>query len=864
MARTNASLRAEVTDRQRLGGAITRAARSEHIPTEHDLKQAREDSLLQLRIGRSANYYAIVLLGLLFVGGFLIVVFNPYASSLPMFGSLYFLLFPIAGALILSFFGLAAKWETYQIWPWEAHFWVTILAVPSALWFSYLFLAHLDQYGPTAHWPLLPWMVPGALFAISVPVIGLVLTWQEWSGRKSGAFLAALLPIPLGLSLYVPGAGGNPAALTLVLVTSGGLYLLSGSLLHLISSGTQAHEREVIVSGQSRLYRSFDELRVREDALRDREATLLRREADVEVAEASAVRKIASVEDLRARLSQLEKDLEGRADLVHQHLQEASSKIAESSAIQRELSDRESQLLLREQEAGRWESQRQGREDALSKGEGELVRRQMELGNQEKELLDRQAALPAAESRLQARRQDLDRREAELRRRESGIQPAAAGAVAGGTPPSDLADRETRLAQLEKVLAEQNVALSSKARDSEARLEEVRSRLTEQAKREEALVARELALGAHEAEATRRQGEAAERQKQYAEALERVEQRARAIEQLQGGIVSQADDLTRRTSALELREAAVAQLKAELDQNRAEIERTQREIAQQQKALAATPVPPSPGAPAPSTVPSVGVPGARTTAPRVRRGAISTGVARLDELLGGGLGDRSQLLLIGPPFIGKEVVAYSFLSEGLRQGDTAIVVTTERSPPEIAQEIALVYPQFRDAERQGRVQWIDASNPSASPHLDASGRAGASVVKGPGDFTGILSGLAAATSPKPAPTPGRRYRVAVLNLSSCVRQGDPKAAYGFVHNLVSILKQKQAVALYGVEPGTLDDAQVQSTLARMDGAIQFKADRGKTLLSIQGAGDVATRDWIEYRSTNSALNLGSFTLERIR
>ena len=57
---------------------------------------------------------------------------------------------------------------------------------------------------------------------------------------------------------------------------------------------------------------------------------------------------------------------------------------------------------------------------------------------------------------------------------------------------------------------------------------------------------------------------------------------------------------------------------------------------------------------------------------------------------------------------------------------------------------------------------------------------------------------------------------------------------------------------------------MESAVGRVDGAIRFREERGKTFLSIQGLGEVATRDWIEYRASNRSLSLGSFSLERIR
>jgi branched-chain amino acid aminotransferase len=67
-----------------------------------------------------------------------------------------------------------------------------------------------------------------------------------------------------------------------------------------------------------------------------------------------------------------------------------------------------------------------------------------------------------------------------------------------------------------------------------------------------------------------------------------------------------------------------------------------------------------------------------------------------------------------------------------------------------------------------------------------------------------------------------------------------------------------------LERGMHTEQQLESIQHHMTGAIQFKTDKQKTLISVQGVGDAQTRDWIEYKHTNRALMIGAFSLERIR
>ncbi len=255
--------------------------------------------------------------------------------------------------------------------------------------------------------------------------------------------------------------------------------------------------------------------------------------------------------------------------------------------------------------------------------------------------------------------------------------------------------------------------------------------------------------------------------------------------------------------------------------------------------------------------------GTTLAAPTISRQTdrLPTGTPRLDDLLAGGLPPKAHVLLVGPAFTGKEILLYSFVAEGLRRGEPAVLVTTTRSPEEIAADIGKVSPQFREYEQLGQVTWIDASNPAAEPN----GAKGGSrvVVAGPSDHSGILTGLVKAAQ-MAEKTKAPSFRVGFLNLSTCLAQSDEKEAFSFFQNFVGILKARQALGIYLVDQGTVPDSRVEVAQSRIDGAIRFKQDRDRAYLSVQGLGDVQTRDWVEYRATNRQLIIGSFALERIR
>lgn len=59
---------------------------------------------------------------------------------------------------------------------------------------------------------------------------------------------------------------------------------------------------------------------------------------------------------------------------------------------------------------------------------------------------------------------------------------------------------------------------------------------------------------------------------------------------------------------------------------------------------------------------------------------VGTGVAGLDEMMGGGLPRGYSLLVAGPSGSGKSIMAAAFLAEGARAGETGVLVSFEQHP----------------------------------------------------------------------------------------------------------------------------------------------------------------------------------------
>ncbi|HKS59446.1 MAG TPA: ATPase domain-containing protein, partial [Thermoplasmata archaeon] len=737
------------------------------------------------------------------------------------------------------------------------------------------------------------------------------------------------------LGLYIPVAGQADAAtaLGLVLIVSGSLYQTSGSFLHLISSGTEPHEREVITSGQSRVYALAEELQRKEDALQFRESTLIKREADVEGSETAFARRLEAFEESRAQFEAQAKEIRSQSDALTEVERKSALATAEVEAQKRTLEARDSALKIRENELAHLQERLSQRQAGVARQETAVVQRAVETDAKAKSLADREQSAADAEARAQARFQELEtktadllRREAELRTRE--VAPAGTtgtGRVSESTKKErdrlaaqaqDLASRNAELLHRQAKLDQLDKSLGQRAKEVDALRAELKSSEAKRAEVERNFQQREMKIQQREGELGQLVDSANLRRGQYDDVIRKYEERAKSVAAQEADATARVNEVKRIASSIGAREKAVAEHEAKLASDRAELDRRHKEFIQRERTLEAHEaelalkhqeirqgiVPAGMAAAAASASssddrekaldirekqlrekeselarlsyelahpPAAG--DSTLAAPPTRRVAdrLPTGTARLDDLLLGGIPPKGHVMLVGPPFIGKEVALYSFVAEGLKRGETTILLTTGKTPQEIGQEIGLVSPQFRQYEQMGKVVWIDASNPAATPSLSDSGPVRA-VVKGPGDHEGILKALVKAMPKagegkegKDGKGPGS-VRIGFFGLSASIAQGDEKAGFTFLQNFVGIVKPRNALGMYVVDRGTLTDGQVESIQARMDGALIFKQERGKTYLSVQGMGEVATRDWVEYRATNRSLVIGSFTLERIR
>ncbi len=85
---------------------------------------------------------------------------------------------------------------------------------------------------------------------------------------------------------------------------------------------------------------------------------------------------------------------------------------------------------------------------------------------------------------------------------------------------------------------------------------------------------------------------------------------------------------------------------------------------------------------------------------------LSTGLAELDTIMGGGIPEGDSLLVAGPSGSGKTVLGQRFIAEGLRQGEPGIVAMFEELPDEYVRRAADFGIDFDTPQKAGQLKVI--------------------------------------------------------------------------------------------------------------------------------------------------------------
>jgi KaiC/GvpD/RAD55 family RecA-like ATPase len=178
---------------------------------------------------------------------------------------------------------------------------------------------------------------------------------------------------------------------------------------------------------------------------------------------------------------------------------------------------------------------------------------------------------------------------------------------------------------------------------------------------------------------------------------------------------------------------------------------------------------------------------------------VSSGIPALDKLLADGYPDKSSILVVGPPGIGKEALGYWFTQTGLIQGDFCLYVT-RLSVREVLQDLK----GFGVDMQQKIPLWLAGEGGQIKYDVND------------------LAALSFSVKETLRQNAGRRIRIVLDVLSSLLMLNQSETIYRFLNQLLEEVKRYDAVLLATLEEGMHKPEVLAAMEQLFDGVVELR------------------------------------------
>lgn len=177
----------------------------------------------------------------------------------------------------------------------------------------------------------------------------------------------------------------------------------------------------------------------------------------------------------------------------------------------------------------------------------------------------------------------------------------------------------------------------------------------------------------------------------------------------------------------------------------------------------------------------------------------SSGIPALDKIMADGYPDKSAVLVVGPPGIGKEALGYWFTKTGLVQGDFCLYVT-RLSVREVLQDV-----KGFGIDMDHKVPlWLASDGGQIKYDIND------------------LAGLSFSIKEVLKQNAGRRIRIVTDVLSSLLMLNQPETIYKFLDQLLADAKQYDVVILATLEEGMHKPEVLAAMQQLFDGVVELR------------------------------------------
>ncbi|HEY9204812.1 MAG TPA: ATPase domain-containing protein [Candidatus Methanoperedens sp.] len=219
---------------------------------------------------------------------------------------------------------------------------------------------------------------------------------------------------------------------------------------------------------------------------------------------------------------------------------------------------------------------------------------------------------------------------------------------------------------------------------------------------------------------------------------------------------------------------------------------------------------------------------------------IETGMQRFDKFLGGGIKKGSNIIFIGPPMSGKEVILNQIMYHAAAKNNNAVITVNTYEPGnrilEWFKENKLVLPE-------SRIGIVDCITKMIGREVDDDENI--KIVSSPVDLTDIGVKISQFFEIFSFRKNIRKTQLYINSLSTLLMYSNLKTVFRFLYVFTGRIKAAGGLGIYVLESG-IHDVQVIATLNQLfDGVIEVKSENDKNFIRIMGISPKPS-PWLEY------------------
>ncbi len=224
------------------------------------------------------------------------------------------------------------------------------------------------------------------------------------------------------------------------------------------------------------------------------------------------------------------------------------------------------------------------------------------------------------------------------------------------------------------------------------------------------------------------------------------------------------------------------------------------------------------------------------------------GIKELDEAIDN-IHKGSNILMLGPPMSGKDIILYNIMYHGAIANENAIInVSTRESGFHILEwfkENNLNLP----LDRIGIIDCI-----SRTTGIDVKENENIKIATSPVDLTGIGVNIGQFFEKFLHQKKIQKVQLQLNSLSTILMYSNIQTVFRFIHVFTGRIKTSGALGIYVMEKGMHEDQAIATLKQLFDGMIEIKTENEKNFIRMVGLSRKPT-PWFEYEIDRSNLRI---------